>query len=269
MSRRTCGRRCAASGSPRSGWARPCTPPPSASAPATRPPTTVAASCAIRPTSSSPPRSPSTSILTARAREIARQRWSTVIVDEIHALVGTKRGAHLMPCPSSASRRSPGHATLQRIGLSATQRPLDEVARYPRGGPRGSRRHPGGPVPSPWWTPGCRKELRPPRSRSRWRTCRDLGDRRRSPPPARWWRATASVLERRSDLARRSSPGSSSWSATHRSTHRLRQTARRLARSVSPPALNELAGDPVAPVPEPDGVGGRRRRAGRDGCGRG
>jgi ATP-dependent Lhr-like helicase len=57
----------------------------------------------------------------------------TVIIDEIHALVPTKRGAHLavslerLEALRAASR--PG-GTLQRIGLSATQRPLEEVARF-------------------------------------------------------------------------------------------------------------------------------------------
>lgn len=52
----------------------------------------------------------------------------TVIVDEIHALVPTKRGAHLALSLErlEAIARNP----LQRIGLSATQRPLEEVARF-------------------------------------------------------------------------------------------------------------------------------------------
>ena len=52
-----------------------------------------------------------------------------VIIDEIHALVPTKRGAHLA---LSIERLAALGATgrLQRIGLSATQRPLDEVARF-------------------------------------------------------------------------------------------------------------------------------------------
>jgi ATP-dependent helicase Lhr and Lhr-like helicase len=52
----------------------------------------------------------------------------TVIIDEIHALAATKRGAHLMLSLErleEIAQRSP-----QRIGLSATQRPLDEVARF-------------------------------------------------------------------------------------------------------------------------------------------
>jgi ATP-dependent helicase Lhr and Lhr-like helicase len=51
-----------------------------------------------------------------------------VIVDEIHAIAGTKRGAHLaltLERLEALVERSP-----QRIGLSATQRPLDEVARF-------------------------------------------------------------------------------------------------------------------------------------------
>jgi ATP-dependent Lhr-like helicase len=75
-------------------------------------------------------------LLTSNAREALRS-IDTVIIDEIHALVPTKRGAHLMLSierlaalsgNSSQTRQAP--RTLQRIGLSATQRPLDEVARF-------------------------------------------------------------------------------------------------------------------------------------------
>ena len=56
--------------------------------------------------------------------------WSTitVIIDEIHALVPTKRGAHL--ALSLERLESLTGRSLQRIGLSATQRPLEEVARF-------------------------------------------------------------------------------------------------------------------------------------------
>src|SRR2546421_8362891 len=66
-------------------------------------------------------------LLTSNARESLRS-IDTVIVDEIHALVATKRGAHLA---LSLERLEKFCATPpQRIGLSATQRPLDEVARF-------------------------------------------------------------------------------------------------------------------------------------------
>ncbi len=51
-----------------------------------------------------------------------------VIVDEIHAMAGTKRGAHLaltLERLEQLCEHSP-----QRIGLSATQRPLEEIARF-------------------------------------------------------------------------------------------------------------------------------------------
>ena len=51
-----------------------------------------------------------------------------VIVDEIHAVAGTKRGAHLALTLERLARVAP--AAPQRIGLSATQKPLDEVARF-------------------------------------------------------------------------------------------------------------------------------------------
>ena len=52
----------------------------------------------------------------------------TVIVDEIHALVPTKRGAHL--ALSLERLEAVAEKALQRIGLSATQRPLEEVAHF-------------------------------------------------------------------------------------------------------------------------------------------
>ncbi|HUP64819.1 MAG TPA: DEAD/DEAH box helicase [Thermoanaerobaculia bacterium] len=66
-------------------------------------------------------------MLTSRVREVLRG-IDTVIIDEIHALVPGKRGAHLAISLERLERscdRPP-----QRIGLSATQRPLDEVARF-------------------------------------------------------------------------------------------------------------------------------------------
>src|SRR5687768_11349104 len=51
-----------------------------------------------------------------------------VIVDEIHAVAGSKRGAHLALTLERLAALAPDPP--QRIGLSATQRPLDEVARF-------------------------------------------------------------------------------------------------------------------------------------------
>ena len=66
-------------------------------------------------------------LLTSQSADALRT-VDTVIIDEIHALVPTKRGAHLAltleRLESLTGRR------LQRIGLSATQRPLEEVARF-------------------------------------------------------------------------------------------------------------------------------------------
>jgi ATP-dependent Lhr-like helicase len=67
-------------------------------------------------------------LLTAgRSRDILRTA-RTVIVDEIHAVIGTRRGAHL--ALTLERLQHVADAPLQRIGLSATQRPVHEVARY-------------------------------------------------------------------------------------------------------------------------------------------
>jgi ATP-dependent Lhr-like helicase len=52
----------------------------------------------------------------------------TVIVDEIHALVRDKRGSHLAITLERLAAQCP--RKLQRIGLSATQRPMDQIARF-------------------------------------------------------------------------------------------------------------------------------------------
>jgi ATP-dependent Lhr-like helicase len=66
-------------------------------------------------------------VLTSQASEALRT-VETVIVDEIHSLVPTKRGAHLSI--SLERLQALAKKPLQRIGLSATQRPLEEVARF-------------------------------------------------------------------------------------------------------------------------------------------
>ncbi|WNI18370.1 ATP-dependent helicase [Actinacidiphila sp. ITFR-21] len=66
-------------------------------------------------------------MLTSAARE-ALSGVETVILDEVHAVAGTKRGAHLALSLERLDELSERPA--RRIGLSATVRPVDEVARY-------------------------------------------------------------------------------------------------------------------------------------------
>ncbi|HEU4671577.1 MAG TPA: DEAD/DEAH box helicase [Candidatus Limnocylindrales bacterium] len=69
-------------------------------------------------------------LLTSQAREILRG-VEQVIVDEVHAVAGTKRGAHLALSLERLEALRPDDApALQRIGLSATQRPLDRIAHF-------------------------------------------------------------------------------------------------------------------------------------------
>ena len=67
-------------------------------------------------------------LLTAdRSRQMLRT-VRTVIVDEIHAVIGTRRGAHL--ALSLERLQQIAERPLLRVGLSATQKPIEEVARY-------------------------------------------------------------------------------------------------------------------------------------------
>ena len=66
-------------------------------------------------------------LLTSQAREILRG-VEHVIVDEVHAIAATKRGSHLALTLERLSHLA--DADPQRIGLSATQRPLSAIAAY-------------------------------------------------------------------------------------------------------------------------------------------
>ena len=74
-------------------------------------------------------------LLTSAARESLRG-VRTVILDEVHAVAGTKRGAHLalslerLDALLGSADAAPAPGPAQRIGLSATVRPLDEVATF-------------------------------------------------------------------------------------------------------------------------------------------
>src|SRR5919109_1317643 len=76
-------------------------------------------------------------LLTSRAREMLKS-VRTLVLDEVHSVAGTKRGAHLAVSVERLDRlamsrgQSPG--PVQRIGLSATQRPLEEIGRFVSGG---------------------------------------------------------------------------------------------------------------------------------------
>jgi ATP-dependent Lhr-like helicase len=68
-------------------------------------------------------------MLTGQAQKLfAGVRWC--IVDEIHAVASTKRGAHLALTLERLSQAAGAADDVQRIGLSATQNPLEEVGRF-------------------------------------------------------------------------------------------------------------------------------------------
>ena len=70
-------------------------------------------------------------LLTSRGREILGS-VETIVLDEVHAVAGTKRGAHLALSVERLVRLV--DRDIQRVGLSATQRPLEEIGRFVSGG---------------------------------------------------------------------------------------------------------------------------------------
>ncbi len=70
-------------------------------------------------------------LLTSRGREILGS-VETIILDEVHAVAGTKRGAHLALSVERLVRLV--DRDIQRVGLSATQRPMEEIGRFVSGG---------------------------------------------------------------------------------------------------------------------------------------
>ena len=70
-------------------------------------------------------------MLTSRAREML-ESVETLILDEVHSVAGTKRGAHLALSVERLDRLT--ESPVQRIGLSATQRPMEEIGRFVSGG---------------------------------------------------------------------------------------------------------------------------------------
>ena len=172
-------------------------------------------------------------MLTSQAREILRS-VETVIVDEIHSLVPTKRGAHLFL--SLERLQFLAQREVQRIGLSATQRPLDEVARLLGGGTVSGKKWK--PRPVTIVDAGSKKQLEvrvevPVEDMSRLGEIVEdevaSGDASRTPRRSIW----PSIHPRLVELIR-----------SHRSTM-IFVNSRRLAERLAA-ALNELAGQEVA-----------------------
>jgi ATP-dependent Lhr-like helicase len=71
-------------------------------------------------------------LLTSESGRDMLRTVRTLILDEIHAVVDDRRGAHLALSVERlvALTRSASDGPLQRIGLSATQKPIEEVARF-------------------------------------------------------------------------------------------------------------------------------------------
>ncbi len=67
-------------------------------------------------------------LLTSEGGRRMLKSVTTVIVDEIHAIIGSKRGSHLSLSLERLQRLVGGR--LNRIGLSATQKPIEEVAKF-------------------------------------------------------------------------------------------------------------------------------------------
>ncbi|HET7677989.1 MAG TPA: DEAD/DEAH box helicase, partial [Candidatus Limnocylindrales bacterium] len=178
-------------------------------------------------------------LLTSQAREALRGiEW--VIVDEIHALAGTKRGAHLalsLERLEALTERPP-----QRIGLSATQRPLEVVAGF-LGGRRDSSPAdadtPGEPRPVTIVDAGVRKALElqvivPVEDMSRLGETLPLEEQVGGP---------ASAPEQRRSIWPAVHPRILELIRAHRSTIvfvNSRRLAERLAQR-----LNDLAGEPI------------------------
>ncbi|PYR04884.1 MAG: DEAD/DEAH box helicase, partial [Acidobacteria bacterium] len=76
-------------------------------------------------------------LLTAERSRAMLRTVRTVIVDEIHAVIGTRRGAHL--ALSLERLQHVAEAPVVRIGLSATQKPIEEVANFLVGSSPGRR----------------------------------------------------------------------------------------------------------------------------------
>jgi len=195
-------------------------------------------------------------MLTSNAREVLRG-VQTVIIDEIHALVPTKRGAHLALSLERLSMLCEEEP--QRIGLSATQRPLEEVARFLGGSverraprPSNSSRQARAPVAPP---EDLHDEFTD-HTNPKWRKTHiiDTGERKQLSLRVEVPVEEMAKLRERDDIpsgAAAQSPRQSIWPAIHpRLLEIIREhrstlifvNSRRLAERLAA-ALNELAGE--------------------------
>jgi ATP-dependent Lhr-like helicase len=190
-------------------------------------------------------------MLTSQASEALRS-VETVIVDEIHALVPTKRGTHL-----SLSLERLEHLCrkpLQRIGLSATQRPLEEVSHF-----LGGVEKAGAAPAEQEETAALVNELESDAGAIRYRpvTIVDASEKKRLDlrveVPVEDMAAMNEIVPIPSGPASQGPVRSSIWSAIHPALLKLvrehRSTlifvnSRRLAERISG-AINDLAGEPL------------------------
>ena len=77
-------------------------------------------------------------LLTSERGRTPLKAVHTLVLDELHAVALNKRGSHLSLSVERLCRLAEGHVT--RIGLSATQKPIEEVARFLTGGDADSQR---------------------------------------------------------------------------------------------------------------------------------
>jgi ATP-dependent Lhr-like helicase len=194
-------------------------------------------------------------LLTSNAREALRS-IETVIIDEIHALVPTKRGAHLalsLERLTALTAEPP-----QRIGLSATQRPLDEVARFLGGAePRRAARRDGGKRSAPDPEAAIHDEFTAGRANPTYRavTIVDTSEKKRLEltieVPVEDMARIGEAEDIPSGPAAQGSARASIWSAIHPRLLELVQAhrstlifvnSRRIAERLAS-ALNELAGE--------------------------
>ncbi|HEY4009960.1 MAG TPA: DEAD/DEAH box helicase, partial [Acidobacteriaceae bacterium] len=193
-------------------------------------------------------------MLTSGVSEALRS-IETVIIDEIHALVPTKRGAHL--ALSLERLQALTGRPIQRIGLSATQRPLEEVARFLGGAEPGA---PAVSAPNVESTAETDAANEPMPTGIRFRPVTIVNAGARKPlelcveVPVEDMAKLGEVNEQPSGPAAQGPKRTSIWQSIHprlleiirsRTSTLLFVNARRVAERLAG-ALNELAGEPIA-----------------------